>query len=139
MSRISSTSGACVRFDTDGPYLHENTIHQSPLVTDVFINDRGELQIEHGPSKEVAAISAITVSPDETLAGTRGIIGGGSGGNDRTRVRFYSTHIGRRLDLNDSKDYALMAGPYSNAWVAWTHMVDAEPADQDCGCVCTCS
>ncbi|WP_435199591.1 hypothetical protein [Janibacter sp. GS2] len=125
-------SGACVRFDREGPYLHENAAHASPHVKSIFINGSGELEIKH--AGDGRKISSILVSPDETLAGDRGISGGGSGGTGTTRIRFFDACLGRRLYLNRPGDYARMEGPWSNVWIMWLHVAEVEESPTICCC-----
>ena len=123
MALTTYVSGACIRLDADGPYLHVNETHSAPYVDRVCIEENF-LTIYHRAPASGAACSSVVVSPDETLAGAKGIIGGASGGTGRTRIRLYSTQLGRRLYLG-GKDYDLVAGPTSNIWVQWVHTSDA--------------
>lgn len=122
MSLTTYPSGACIRLDADGPYLHVNSTHSAPYVDRVCIED-SYLTIYNRPPVPGAACSSVVVSPDETLAGIHGIIGGASGGTGRTRIRLYSTQLGRRLYLS-GKDYDLIAGASSNVWVQWVHVLE---------------
>lgn len=106
--------------DKDGPYLHVNGSHSAPYVTSIAI-EGDWLVIYTDLPAEGAQCSSVTVSPDETIAGLHGVIGGASGGNNRTRVRLYSTSLGRRLRLSRADDYNLIAGSTSNLWMTWVH------------------
>ena len=61
-------------------------------------------------------IVSATAACDETLSAA-GITAGISNGTFLIRVRFYSSVLGRPLDLNVPADYAILAGPYNNIWV----------------------
>lgn len=115
-------SGACIRLAEDGPYIHTNTAHASINVDAVFIDDVGDVRVEHSG---MGVVVSVTMSPDETVAGMKGIIGGGSGGTGATRFRLFDTRIGRRLNLSRPEDYARVAGEYSNLWLTWMHYLPA--------------
>lgn len=78
------------RIDESG-FLVFNTLNRSPIV-------------------------AATCAIDETLS-SRGITAGISNGTHLVRIRFYSSQLGRPLDLNSASDYAILAGPYNNVWI----------------------
>lgn len=124
MPLTTHVSGACIRLAEDGPYIHVNGSHTSPLVSRVEIEDNW-LVIYNDVPVPGAACSSVVVSPDEMISGTHGVIGGASGGNYRTRVRLYSTKLGRQLRLSGS-DYDLISGSVSNIWIQWVHTSEAD-------------
>lgn len=116
-------SGGVIRLDKSGPYIHENTTHANVGIRYVTIDGR-DLEIRHGLPGTGAKIVSINVTPDETIAGLKGIICGPSGGGGRTRIRFYSTKLNRTLNLSNSSDYDLVSGSLANIWVHFVHLCD---------------
>ena len=108
-------SGGCIRFGTDGIYLHENTGHDSVGIRSVSIDDQGRVVVKHSAPGSIVTMSA---NADETLAG-RGVTLGCSGGNGETIITV--ARLGKVLDLGNSDDYKLVSGAYSNAWLFWLH------------------
>lgn len=122
MTLTTYPSGACIRFDADGPYLHTNSTHSAPYVERVCL-EGSYLTIYNRAPVEGAACSSVVVSPDETLAGRKGILAGASGGTGRTRILFYSTRLNRQLYLGGD-DYKVLVGETSNVWVQWVHVLE---------------
>lgn len=106
-------SGMALRFDpVNGPYIHANASHYPLGFTSATIDqNRGYLTIRRD---RVDSVVSIIVDPDETLT-ARGITIGASGGGVVTNLFFYQN--GRLLDLANPSDYAIIAGPFSNAWI----------------------
>lgn len=114
----------CIRLDPSGPYAHVNAGHHLVGLTGLWIDSAGQLVLDHASAGPCASI---LVSPDETLAGERGVTAGGSGGGVQTRIRFHHPSIpGRRLYLNRPAEWDLVAGETSNVWVKVTHRVAPE-------------
>lgn len=119
--RISFVGG-CIRIDRrvevggKGLYIHENATHASVGLRAVYL-DREYIHVSFASK---GAIIAPMVGPDETVAGTKGIIGGGSGGGGFLKIKLYDTRISRTLDLSLDSDYDRVASTYSNLWfTAW--------------------
>lgn len=106
-------SGMALRFDpVNGPSIHANTAHYPLGFKEAYIDqNRGYLTIRRD---RVDSVVSIIVDPDETLT-ARGITIGASGGGVVTNLFFYQN--GRLLNLADPVDYAIIAGPFSNAWM----------------------
>ncbi|MCT4795370.1 hypothetical protein [Exiguobacterium alkaliphilum] len=105
-------SGMALRFDpVNGPYIHANASHYPLGFKSAVIDSRGYLTIRRD---RVDSVVSIIVDPDETLT-ARGITIGASGGGVVTNLYFYQN--GRLLNLAKPSDYAIIAGPFSNAWV----------------------
>ncbi|WP_232819613.1 hypothetical protein [Exiguobacterium sp. TNDT2] len=106
-------SGMALRFDAkNGPYIHANASHYPLGFKSVTIDPkRGYLTIRRD---RVDSVVSIIVDPDETLT-ARGITIGASGGGVVTNLFFYQN--GRLLNLAKPSDYAIIAGPVSNAWI----------------------
>lgn len=111
-------SGCCIRLDPGGVYIHHNAAHASLNVQGVSINAKGEVEVKH---TSMGPIIAAIASPDETIAGTKGILAGVSGGTGTSNIRLYDTRIDRKLDLKNSSDYKRVANQYSNIWLFWMH------------------
>lgn len=112
---------AVLRLDPDGIYVHCNSTHTTIGITDASISATGEIVLTHA---QVGPCAGLFVSPDETLAGERGVTAGGSGGGSETRIRVHHPSIpGRRLYLHKPEEYALVASPYANLWVIVLQMV----------------
>lgn len=106
-------SGMALRFDAKkGPSILANSTHYPLGFKEAFIDQKkGYLTIKRD---RVDSVVSIIVDPDETLS-ARGITIGASGGGVITNLYFYQN--GRLLNLAKPSDYALIAGPYSNAWI----------------------
>ncbi|WP_233546971.1 hypothetical protein [Exiguobacterium sp. AM39-5BH] len=106
-------SGTALRFDPkNGPYILANASHYPLGFKTVTIDpNRGYVTIRRD---RVDSVVSIIVDPDETLV-ARGITIGASGGGVVTNLFFYQN--GRLLNLADPADYAIVAGPFSNAWI----------------------
>lgn len=106
-------SGMALRLDPKrGPYIHGNASHYPRGFKEVYIDqNRGYLTVKRDRFDSV--VSIIT-DPDETLT-ARGITIGSSGGGVITNLYFYQN--GRLLNLANPKDYAIVAGVYSNVWL----------------------
>lgn len=113
-----ATLGCVLRITPGGLYFHTNTAHYNVGCVGAWIDpELGDLRISHeywGP------VMSINVQGDETITGTRGIVAGASGGTDGTRVVFYDTALGRKLDLRNGSDYGRLASTGSNIWFSLT-------------------
>lgn len=88
-------------------------------VKKAYVDENGNLHLD-GAGGQVVSMYA---SPDETLV-SRGVQVGLSGGANNTVATFYSSKLGRTLDLNPGTDWKQVYGTYSNLWVGFTHLVD---------------
>ena len=105
-------SGMALRLDAkQGPYIHANSSHYPLGFKSAVIDPKGYLTIRRD---RVDSVVSIIVDPDETLA-ARGITIGASGGGVVTNLYFYKN--GRLLNLAKPADYALVSGPFANAWI----------------------
>ncbi|MFY7870099.1 MAG: hypothetical protein ACOVQN_11380 [Exiguobacterium sp.] len=105
-------SGMALRLDaTAGPSILSNSSHYPLGFYSVAIDPKGYLTVRRD---RVDSVVSIIADPDETLV-ARGITIGASGGGVVTNLYFYQN--GRLLNLANPADYALVAGPFSNAWI----------------------
>ena len=118
----AKTIGCCIRFYASGPKFHTNTSHVNLGFDEVFINDRGDLEVHH----EGSPVVSINPNPDETLA-LRGITVGASGGAGTTHLCFTVPTSNplrrRRLNLNNADDYDAVQGDTSNLWLTITKAI----------------
>lgn len=110
-----TTIGCCVRFGTDGVYLHENETHAAVGINSIKIDSKGRLEVSHRSIGKIVTMGAFA---DETLV-ARHISLGCSGGGGTTII--VAAKDGRQLNLNRAEDYALISGDYANAWLLWVH------------------
>lgn len=123
-------SGCVVWFlpaDDGLPSIHANPSHQCAGVESVEVNTHGELLIRQHLKGQAhfLPILSVQLTEDESLV-ERGVIAGPSGGTGTTRVRFYSTLLDRKLDLQKSEDREVISCDTCNIWIGWTH-VDGRP------------
>ncbi|MGB6021665.1 MAG: hypothetical protein WBG89_04985, partial [Ornithinimicrobium sp.] len=120
-SVCTADSGGVIRFSSRWgyPQVHTNASHVAVGVSRAYVNTDGNVTIENtgGP------VVSIVADPDETLT-ERGVSVGLSGGSGETIATFYSSKLGRALDLNRGTDWKQVYGTYSNLWVGFTHVVD---------------
>jgi hypothetical protein len=98
------------------PYVHANGAHYNAGVTDVHVNNSGDLEI-HVASEGLPIISC-GVWMDESVGGNHGVTGGISGGGAVSRVRL--NRDGHRLWLS-GRTGRVIAGEVSNVWCSWTY------------------
>lgn len=117
-------SGGCIRFgpktetNTIGIYVHHNAAHASVGIRSLSLDSKGRLVVQQsGMGGPIVTMGAWA---DESLV-ERGISLGCSGGTGKTVISV--ARNGRGLDLRDRSDYALVEGPYCNAWLFWMHLV----------------
>jgi hypothetical protein len=107
-------AGGCIRLTNAGPEWHINpqhvTVGFNPYIHPT-INADGEL---HANMLTAFPVIAAIAEPDETIS-SRGIEAGISGAVADVDIWF--SKAGRKLDLNDAADYALVRGTYANVWI----------------------
>lgn len=111
---LISITTACIRIDPVRKlYVHSNSAHYNRGVKGLWISDAGDLYVDMVGDDPVLSID---VSCDETISGERGIIGGGSGGTNDTRIVLFDTVLKRSLNLAVDADFARVASSGSNIW-----------------------
>lgn len=101
-----------VRLLTTGPDILNDANHTPYGLTSVEITTTGYLQINHTDLLEVGFASG---NADEYLT-NKGVTIGISQGFAYARLAFYSSKLGRTLNLNNASDYASIAASTSNIW-----------------------
>ncbi|MGD7788539.1 hypothetical protein ACQCX2_09470 [Propionibacteriaceae bacterium Y1700] len=110
-----AVAGCVIRFDErEGtktiPRIHANQSHMCVGVTDVEVNEDGDLVVN---SDKQGAIVSLVVSPDETMS-KMGLSCGGSGGIGHTTVRCYD-RTGKHVRADGPDIY----NPWGNLWLSW--------------------
>lgn len=116
-----TVAGGCIRLDKDGPYLHENSSHSAIGISKNVCVERDFIRVNL--TKSGSVVTAM-VNVDETVGGTKGIVGGASGGVGYVMIRFFDTKLGRPLDMSNSSDYNRISSSLSNIWLHVTHVAD---------------
>jgi hypothetical protein len=114
------TTGCVIRFDTDGPWIHDNSAHEcnalDPEDPDaVVVQEDGDVLLTHNAWR--GPIISMSVEEDESLVARR-IHCGPSGGLTETLVRCYRTDTGSFV-RGDSDQ---LACDLCNWWVQWEHL-----------------
>lgn len=111
---VVTAAAGILRLNPTGPSILSDSSHASVGLHSVGITSKGELLVEHA---HLGPVCALIVSPDESLAGDRGVTAGGSGGGSSSVLRLHHPSIqSRRLDLTVPAEYALVSGTYCNIW-----------------------
>ena len=98
--------------EPEGPTVLNDANHTPYGLTSVEITTTGYLQINHTDLLEVGFASG---NADEYLT-NKGITIGISQGFAYARLAFYSSKLGRTLNLNNASDYDSIAASTSNVW-----------------------